>query len=30
VIIERSLKIFTTVALFLEGEKKREKQLKEE
>ena len=28
-IIERSLKIFTTVALFLEGEKKREKQLKE-
>lgn len=29
-VIERSIKIFTTIALFLEGEKKREKQIKEE
>lgn len=28
--IERSIKIFTTIALFLEGEKKREKQIKQE
>jgi hypothetical protein len=29
-IIERSIKIFTSIALFLEGEKKRERQLKDE
>jgi hypothetical protein len=29
-VIERSIKIFTTIALFLEGEKKREKHIKEE
>jgi len=28
-LIERSLKIFTTIALFLEGEKKRDKTLKD-